>query len=81
MMAAALSITFAITLIPVIIALGVSYYKSQDLHPLLYILSLYTFVLTVSYAIDVFELGRNGVLLVLTGAAVTMILLGKYVYE
>jgi hypothetical protein len=80
-MSEALIITFIVTLIPALVALGVSYYRSQEIYPLLYILSLYTFVLSVAYAIDIFALGRNGILLVLVGSALTMILVGRYLYE
>lgn len=80
-MAEALAITFAVTLIPVIIALGVAYYKHTKIYPLLYILSVYAYAHTVAYTIDTFALERNGVLFLLVGSAALLIAIGKYAYE
>lgn len=79
-MAEALIITFIVTLIPVLIALGASYYNHKELYRLLYILSIYAYVHVVAYAIDTFSLSRNGVLLLLIASAVFLIAIGKYVY-
>lgn len=80
-MGQALTITFIITLLPVIIALAISYYKHTKIYPLLYILSVYAYAHTVAYAIDTFALGRNGVLFLLVGSAALLIAIGKYAYE
>lgn len=80
-MGVALGVTFAVTLIPALIAIGYTYYKTKKVYPLFYILSLYAYAHTAAYAIDTFNLDRNGVLALLLVSAALLIGIGRYVYE
>ncbi|MEK6974637.1 MAG: hypothetical protein AABW41_05375 [Nanoarchaeota archaeon] len=46
--------------------------------PLVYMISVSLYIFTVGFVIDIFELKKNGVLLILFASALIMILLGWY---
>jgi hypothetical protein len=69
-------IIFWALLVPCLIVLGIVYGTSKKLYKLFYILATFTYVITIAYVIDVYELGRNWILGLLTFSAVLMILLG-----
>jgi hypothetical protein len=75
-MAEVVALTFFVTLLPVLILIGVSYYRNRELYRLLYILAAYSYINTVAYTIDVFRLGEGGVLVLLAVSAVALIGLG-----
>jgi hypothetical protein len=69
-------IIFWALLVPCLIVLGIVYGTSKKLYKLFYILATFTYVITIAYVIDVYELDRNWILGLLTFSAVLMILLG-----
>jgi len=69
-------ILFWVLLVPTLIVLGIIYGTSKRLYKLFYILATFTYVITIAYVIDVFDLGRNWILGLLTFSAILMILLG-----
>ncbi|MBW3019221.1 hypothetical protein KY329_03490 [Candidatus Woesearchaeota archaeon] len=69
-------VVFWILIVPLIILLAVVYGTGRKLYRLLYILSVFTYAMTVMYAIDAFELGRNAIILLLAFSSLLMILLG-----
>ena len=69
-------IIFWALLVPVLIVLGIIYGTSKRLYKLFYILATFTYVITIAYVIDVYDLDRNWILSLLTFSAILMILLG-----
>jgi hypothetical protein len=68
---------FWILLIPLIIAEVIIFVKSRKFFWLVYALSVFTYIIAVSYMIDVYDLGKNAVILILLASAVLMFLIGK----
>lgn len=56
----------------------VYYFKFKKIYLILYIAAIATYIFSVFYTWDVFELNKNGVLLMLLASTVVMILLGWY---
>lgn len=77
----AIDTVFFVLLPFVLIALAVTYYKTGRLSHLLYILSLYSYINTVAYAIDTFDLGGGGVTALLALSAVLLIGIGQSRYN
>ncbi len=71
--------TFFILLIPVLIALGIAYGTSKKLFPLMYIISVFSYICTVTYVIDAYQLGKNGIIIILAVSAVLMMALGFFI--
>jgi hypothetical protein len=70
-------IVFWILLIPLIVIELIVYIKTRKLSWLVYALAIFTYVVAVTYTINVFDLGRNAVILILLASAGLMWLLGK----
>lgn len=68
---------FWILLLPLIVIEIVIFVKSRKFFWLVYALSIFTYIVAVSYTIDVFSLGRNAVLLILLASAALMFLIGR----
>jgi hypothetical protein len=56
--------------------MAIVYATGKKLYRLLYILSVFTYAMTIMYAIDSFTLGKNAIILLLALSSVLMILLG-----
>lgn len=69
-------ILFWVLLVPCLIILGIIYGTSKKLYKLFYVLATFTYVITIAYVIDVYNLDRNWILSLLTLSAILMILLG-----
>ncbi len=65
-------------LIPCLIVLGILYGTTRKVYKLFYVLSLFVYVISVAYIIDVFDLGRNWILGLLVFSAVLMILIAAW---
>jgi hypothetical protein len=50
----------------------------QKFYPVMYLISIATYVFTVGFIIDAFDFGKNGVLIMLAISAALFILLGVY---
>lgn len=48
-------------------------------YPIGYLVSVSLYIFTVCFVIDVFDIGKNGILLILAFSALLMILLGFYI--
>jgi len=68
---------FAGLLIPLIIILLIVYLKSKEFYRLLYIVSVFTYAMTIMYWIDVYHLSRNSIIGLLLLSSVLMILIGR----
>ena len=68
---------FGALLIPLIIILLIVYFRGKQFYRLLYILSVFTYAVTISYWIDVYQLGRNSIVGLLLVSAILMILIGR----
>lgn len=69
---------FWLLLLPLIIAEIIIFVKTKRFFWLIYALAIFAYVVAVSYTIDVFDLGRNGVILTLLASAVLMAATGWY---
>ena len=54
------------------------YAMKREWYPIMYLISVALYIFTVGFVIDVFDFGRNGILLVLAFSAAVMIGLGIY---
>jgi hypothetical protein len=61
-----------------LIAAIVLYAIYRRLSPVMYLISIATYVFTVGFVIDMFDFGKNGVLLILAISAAVFIFLGWY---
>ena len=71
-------IVFWLLIVPLLIFLLVVYVKSKKLYRVSYILSVFTYSMTVMYAIDAYDLGRNAILGLLALSAAIMMALGYH---
>ncbi|USN45929.1 MAG: hypothetical protein H6502_02235 [Candidatus Woesearchaeota archaeon] len=69
---------FGWLLFPMLIVLGVTYAKKRKLYHLLYILSVFAYVIFVTYCIETFELRKGGIMSLLIFSAALMIGVGLY---
>ena len=69
-------VVFWILIVPLIILMAIVYGTGRKLYRLRYILSVFTYAMTVMYAIDAFELGKNAIISLLAFSSLIMILLG-----
>lgn len=68
---------FFMLLIPLIIVLLIVYFKSKAFYRLLYIVSVFTYAMTIMYWIDVYYLSRNSIIGLLLLSSILMILVGR----
>ena len=54
------------------------YAMKRKWYPIMYMISVSLYIFTVGFIIDVFELSKNGILLILAFSALVMIGLGMY---
>jgi len=71
-------VTFVLSLIACIVFMIIFYAISRKFYPLIYILSMFSYINFVAFTIDAFDLNRNWVVFLLAGSAVLLILLGFY---
>ena len=72
---------FMMLIVPLIIVLLIVYFKSKQLYRLLYILAVFTYAMTLMYWIDVYTLGRNSIVGLLTLSAILMIMIGRLFHK
>ena len=70
-------VVFWLLLVPLIIVELVVYLKSKKFYWLIYALAIFTYVISVCYTVDVFDLGKNAVILVLLASAALMFIVGR----
>jgi hypothetical protein len=70
-------IVFWILLFPLVIVEILIFLKSRKFYWLVYALSIFTYIVAVSYTIDVFDMGRNAIILTLLASAVLMFFIGR----
>jgi hypothetical protein len=68
---------FWILLIPLIVIELIVFLKSRKFSWLLFAASVFTYIVAVCYTIDVFKMGRNGIILTLLASAVLMFIIGR----
>lgn len=68
---------FWILLIPLIIVEVIIFLRSRKFYWLIYALSIFTYIIAVSYTIDVFALGRNTIIILLLASALLMFAIGR----
>jgi len=73
-----LSVVFWILLIPLIVFLIITYAKTRKLYGMFYLLSIFTYVMTMLFAIDKYGSNKTTVLVILILSAAVMIMLGAY---
>lgn len=61
------------------IIISVVYWKTKRVYNVMYGLSVFTYAVLISYAIDAFQLEKNGILGLLAISAVIMIAIGLYI--
>lgn len=69
-------IVFWILLIPLLIIMLIVYLRSKRFSRLVFILSVFTYAMTVMYWIDAYRLGRNAIVGLLVASSLLMIFLG-----
>ncbi len=70
-------IAFWILLIPLVVAEIIVFLKTKRFAWLLYALAIFTYVVSVCYTLDVFDAGRNAIILTLLASSALMVLIGK----
>lgn len=68
---------FWILLIPLIVVEFIVFIKTRKVSWLIYALAIFTYVIAVTYTIDVFDMGRNAVILTLLASAALMWYIGR----
>ena len=61
-----------------LIAAIVIFAVKKKFYPVMYLVSIATYIFTIGFTIDILNLGKNGVLLLLAFSALIFILLGLY---
>jgi len=74
-------VVFWVLLVPLIILLFVVYIKSRKLYRLLYIVSVFSYAMTIMYSIDAYQLGRNAIIGLLALSSVLMIYVGYWFHK
>jgi len=69
-------VVFWVLIVPLIIVMAIVYATGRKLYRLLYILSVFTYAMTIMYAIDAFDLSKNAIIILLAISSLLMILLG-----
>lgn len=72
-------IVFWLLLVPLIIVEIIVYLKSKKFYWLIYALAIFTYVIAVCYTVDVFDLGKNAIILILLASAALMFLVGRQI--
>ena len=72
------TVVFWVLLVPLAIILAITYATTKETFRLFYILSIFTYVMTVLYYIDKYGSNKNFILIVLVASAILMLLLGTY---
>ena len=67
---------FWILLVPLLIVMLIVYLKCKQFYRLLYIISVFTYTMTIMYWIDAYTLGRNAIIALLVLSSLLMILEG-----
>lgn len=75
-MPAPIFFTFWILLVPLLIILAITYFRSKQFYPLMYILGIFSYVNLIAYIIGAYTLQKNGIILTLTVSALFMIFIG-----
>ena len=71
-------IAFWVLLIPLLVILFITYVKTKEWYRLVYLVSVFSYVLMVLYWIDAYSLSRNAIFGLLALSAVVMIWLGWF---
>lgn len=61
-----------------LIASIILYAMKRKWYPIMYLISIALYIFTVGFTIDVFDMGKNGILLILAFSSIVMIGLGIY---
>lgn len=69
-------IVFWFLLVPLLIVMFIVYLRSKKFYRLVYILSVFTYAMTIMYWIDSYKLGRNAIVGLLVASSLLMIFLG-----
>ena len=72
-------IVFWVLLVPLLIVMLIVYLRSKELYRLVYILSVFTYTMTIMYWIDAYQLGRNAIIGLLLLSALLMMLIGYHI--
>lgn len=74
-----LPITFWGLLVPALIVIGVLYGAMRKVYPLMWVLAVFTYINAVAHTIDAYQLGKGGILALLSLSAILMIGFGLYI--
>lgn len=70
-------VVFFFLLVPLLIVLLIVYLRSKQFYRLVYILSVFTYAMTIMYWIDSYRLGRNAIVGLLIASSLIMIFIGR----
>lgn len=68
---------FIIMGIILVITLIITYAKTVKMFPLMYVISVFSYACLVTYVMDVYDLGKNSIILLLVVSAALMVVFGK----
>src|SRR5574341_490640 len=74
-------IVFWVLLIPLLIIMLIVYLRSNKFSRLVFILSVFTYAMTVMYWIDAYQLGRNAIVFLLVISSLLMIFVGWLIHR
>lgn len=72
-------VVFWVLLVPLLVVLGITYASTRKLYRLCHLLALFTYIVLIAYAIDVFMLNKNWILGLLFLSSLLIIGTGVYV--
>lgn len=72
-------VVFWLLLIPLIIVEIIVYLMSKKFYWLVYALAIFTYVISVCYMVDVFDMGKNAIILILLASAALMFVVGRQI--
>jgi hypothetical protein len=70
-------VVFWLLLVPLIVIEFFLFLKTRKYSWLIFALAIFTYVVAVNYIIDVFDLGRNAIIIILLASAGVMVLIGR----
>ncbi len=74
-------IVFWVLLVPLLVVMLVVYLRSKQFYRLVYILSVFTYAMTIMYWIDAYRLGRNAIVGLLVASSLLMIFIGYTMHK
>ena len=74
-----IGVVFFILFIPLLIILGLAYFRTKKVYPLMYILSAFSFIISIAYFIGAWELKKDVIIATLGASAILLMAIGFHI--